>query len=261
LDVDLLIHRNQIGSAAIQLEVLGYTRIESISREAVHTQSMFELQRGAVRHVIDLHWAISNRPLFAAMLSFDELASSAVPLPALGQGATTLAPVDALLFACIHRIAHHNDSHLLIWLSDVKLLAERLSATEWEQFIELATRKQLMSVCRETLAATAALLDGCGEGLRRFDGLERPGTPEPSAAYLGGVRSRLRSLALDVKGAAGAAAKLRLLAGHAFPDPAYMRNRYGATSRIGLVSAYAQRAAAGTWRTMRLPMSRTRIAR
>jgi hypothetical protein len=263
-DVDLLVSRSrdQRASAAAGLEALGYTRIDSMSREAVHTQTAFELQRGSARHIVDLHWAISNRPLFAAMLSFEELGRNAVALQGLGHGALTLGPVDALLFACIHRIAHHNDSQLLIWLFDIKLLAERLSAPEWEEFVELATRKQLVGVCRTSLDVTASLVGGCEEGLSRFarfDGSDR--TPEPSAAYLGGIASRFRSLALDLKGVEGAVGKMRLLAGHAFPDPGYLRKKYGVTSRVGLVGAYAHRAAVGAWRTMRLPMARTRIAR
>jgi hypothetical protein len=261
-DIDLLVSKPQRAAAAAALELLGYTRVDSMSRDAVHTQSSFERQAGSVHYVVDLHWAISNRPLFAAMLSFDELAANAVPVPGLGTCATTLRPVDALLFACIHRIAHHNDSHLLIWLYDVKLLAERLSAAEWEQFVELAARKQLLAVCRETLRVTAALLGGCEEAVRRFAGCEGSGVArEPSAAYLGGVGSRFRSLALDLQGAAGAAGKVRLLAGHAFPAPAYLRKKYGVTGRAGLIGAYAHRAAVGAWRTIRLPVARMRVTR
>jgi hypothetical protein len=262
-DVDLFIRREQLLSASARLEALGYRRINSMSREAVHAQWMFELRRGSLCHVVDLHWAISNRPLFAAMLSFDELARNPVPVASLGDAAATPAPIEALLFACIHRVAHHNDSHLLIWLFDVKLLAERFSSKEWELFIGLANSKQLLAVCRETLAVTAALVGGCEEGLQRFRNLgENSGVAcEASAAYLGGVGSRWRSWALDVKGAAGAAAKLRLIAGHAFPAPEYMREAYGATSLIALVRAYARRAAMGTLRTMTLPLTRTWIAR
>ena len=262
-DVDLFIRRDQLLSAAARLQALGYTRTSSMSREAVHTQWMFELRKGSLYHFVDLHWAISNRPLFAAMLSFDELARNAVPIPALGEGAVTPGPVDALLFACIHRVAHHNDSHLLIWLFDVKLLAERFCSTEWERFIALAHRKQLVTVCRETLAVTATLLGGCEEGLQRFGNLAENSNvvSEESAAYLGGVGSRWRSLVLDLRGAAGTAAKLRLVAGHAFPDPEYMREAYGATSPIALASAYVRRAAIGAWRTMTSPATRTWIAR
>lgn len=261
-DVDLFIRREQLEAASAQLEALGYDRISSMSREAVHTQLMFELRRGSVSHAIDLHWAISNRPLFATMLSFDELAGGAVPVTPLGEDAATPGAVHALLFACIHRVAHHNDSHLLIWLFDVKLLAESLTSKEWELFIDLANTKRLVAVCRETFAVTAALVGGCEEGLRRFRNQpENPVAWEASAAYLGGVGSRWRSLALDLRGAAGAAAKLRLIAGHAFPDPGYMRETYGATSPIALAGAYVRRAATGTWRTMTLPVTRTRIAR
>jgi len=262
-DVDLFIRRDQLLSASARLEALGYTRMSSMSREAVHTQWMFELRRGSLCYAVDLHWAISNRPLFARMLSFDELAGGAVPVPLLGEGAATPGAVYALLFSCIHRVAHHNDSHLLIWLFDVKLLAESLTSNEWELFIDLANTKRLVAVCRETLAVTAALLGGCEEGLQRFGNLVENAdvVSEASAAYLGGVGSRWRSLALDLRGAAGAAAKLRLITGHAFPDSEYMRQAYSATGPLGLAGAYVRRAATGAWRTLTSPVTRTWIAR
>lgn len=73
---------------------------------------------------------------------------------------------------------------------------------------------------------------------------------EPSAAYLGGVGARWRSLLLDLRGATGAGAKMRLLAGHAFPDPAYMRSAYGTTGPTTLTAAYVRRAAGGLWRLL-----------
>ena len=51
----------------------------------VFTQTPFERHTGSVRHVIDLHWAISNRPLFADLLSFDELVHDAIPVTAVGR--------------------------------------------------------------------------------------------------------------------------------------------------------------------------------
>jgi hypothetical protein len=250
-DVDLLVKKHHLEEAVAQLEALGYKRLNSISREAVHTQWTFERQACSL-HVIDLHWAISNRPLFANMFSFDELADDARPIKQLGKGAFTPAPVLALLFACIHRVAHHDDSHLLIWVFDIKMLAEGLSPAEWDLFWESAIRKRVVAVCRKSLAVTAALVGIDAEDLQRTIGFRAAmeATREPSAAYLGGAGSRWRSFALDLKAAPGAAGKLRFIAGYAFPDPKYMRNAYGVTNRFGLTKAYVRRAALGTWRAM-----------
>ena len=78
---------------------------------------------------------------------------------------------------------------------------------------------------------------------------------EPSAAYLGVVGSGPRGMRLDLKATTGAAAKLRWVAGHVFPDAQYMRNAYGATNALTLANAYVRRAAQGLWRVAR----RTRV--
>ena len=67
-----------------------------------------------------------------------ELLARALPLPALGPHARGPGDVDALLIACMHRATHrhnpytvngedHHDPDRLIWLTDIDLLARRLS--------------------------------------------------------------------------------------------------------------------------------------
>jgi len=41
-------------------------------------------------------------------------ACQAIAVPAFGEQARTLAPVQALLLACVHRVAHHDNSERLI---------------------------------------------------------------------------------------------------------------------------------------------------
>src|SRR5207237_3338118 len=92
--------------------------------------------------------AITNTAVFASTLRYDELLSRAVPLPRIGAGALGLSTVDALLHACIHRVAHHHDSDRLIWLCDVHLLRRSLTSDELRTFWELAADRRVVAVCR-----------------------------------------------------------------------------------------------------------------
>jgi hypothetical protein len=250
-DTDLLVRLDDRARAADALGDLGYRRERSVLRDSVHTQWMFRRHEGRVPHTIDLHWAISNRPLFATTLSFEEVRRDARPVAPLGAGALAPAPVHALILACVHRVAHHDDAPNLIWLHDIKLLAESLSPREWGVFWQLAVERRIAALCREGLALTARQLRLSEETARASapPGPRAPGD-EPSVAYLGGAGARWRSLLLDVRDAAGAGARLRLLAGLAFPHPAYMRSAYGATGPATLTAAYLRRAAGGLWRLL-----------
>jgi hypothetical protein len=256
-DTDLLVKKDDFRRACGTLVDLGFQRANSISREAIRTQWTFERRlEGTVTEYIDLHWAISNRPLFAAMIPFGELRKDGVRLrftdSDAGSGSTTAtagevdaivpAAIHALLLACIHQIGHHNGWGKLIWLYDMKLLANRLSDEEWERFVDLAVRKKVSRLCREVLSRAAIV--GCSAALsRRFNHVAT--RAEPSASYVGGVGTRWRSLLLDLRAVAGLVAKVRLVAGHAFPDARYMRRAYGASGMLGLSAAYVRRLGLG----------------
>jgi hypothetical protein len=249
-DTDLLVRKDDFARAGLTLVEMGYRRVNSVSREAVRTQWTFERRlAGGIPEYIDLHWAISNRPLFADMLTFDELLTDAVAIKSHVTDALefdTPGPVHALLLACIHRVAHHNGWPKLIWLYDMKLLADGLSALEWRRFHELASVKQIGSLCREALTTTSATVGLSSQAKIAMIG-SHSRTAEPSAAYLGSVGTRWRSLALDLLSAPGLLAKLRLVVGHAFPDTAYMRAAYGTSGTVGLATAYLRRVVVGVW--------------
>ena len=248
-DTDVLVQAIDRDEAVQVLGVLGYRRRPSVSRDSVHSQLAFDREEGSVQHTIDLHWAISNRPLFARMFSFDELAATARPVPALGDAARTPAPVHALVLACIHRIAHHDDSPNLLWLYDIKLLADRLSRSEWQELWDLVRGKHLVRVCARSLELTAQIL-GCSSAARAGMMLNDSSAvgPEASAAFLGGAGSRWRSLRLDLAGSVGPLGRVKLLAGHVFPAPDYMKDSYGAAGYFTLTVAYLRRAFKGLWR-------------
>jgi len=247
-DADVLVRKRDRELASGILERLGYERINSLSRDAVHTQWMFRRCRKSVSHVVDLHWAVSNRPLFARTLSLGELLADARPIAALGANVCGPGPVHALLLACIHRVAHHNDCDNLLWLYDIRLLTERMTIPEWKTFWNLATEKQVASLCAKTLALTDRYV-GCVNPPQAPSAIvPRHHTNEPSARYLGGNQSAAHSLLLDVKDSQSYPARVRLLASHLFPDAAYMRAKYGARGQAALALAYARRSASAVWR-------------
>ena len=247
-DTDLFIRKRDRSLVTDVLNGLNYELSNSVSRDAVHSQCMFKRKEGPFKHVIDLHWAIGNPQLFRGMLSFDELLADATPITPLGMGAKGPGAVHALLLACIHRVAHHDDSPNPLWLYDIKLLAEGLSQSDWDRFWELAAQKEISRLCGEGLAKAQQV--GCAAPTTPTSLLHAADAcrAEASAAYLGGVGGGVRSLLLDLKGAGGTLARARLLVGHAFPDPTYMRCAYGATGPVALVAAYVRRAILGIWR-------------
>ncbi len=119
--------------------------------------------------------------MLAAALDYGELAARAVPLPALGRNAHAIAPVHALLLACIHRAGHANapyhvdgiaspEGDRLIWLYDIHLLVGGMSAGELDEFVALADVQEDPGDLRRSAAADPRMLrhadSGAGHRLR-----------------------------------------------------------------------------------------------
>jgi hypothetical protein len=252
-DTDLLIEASEIDIAAATLERLGYERGPFVAGDLVMYQAPFSRSdRRGVRHTFDVHWKISNPQVFAAAFTVDELRARAVSIPALGSGARAVGPVHALALACIHRLAHHGDDERLIWLYDIHLISEGLTASEREDFINLADAKQLMTVCRDGLAAAEQRFRGRGVALL-LGTLEarKSGRPEQSEIYVTGRLRKVDVLVSDLKALDGWGARMKLLREHLFPPPSYMQQVYGVSSRALLPLVYVWRianGAAGWWR-------------
>ncbi len=212
-DTDLLIAPDRRDKTAAVLAALGYRKDQGVEGEFASYQATWsrELGKGMTCH-LDLHWRINNSQILARTMSYDELAARAVPLPALGAQARALVPVDALLFACIHRAGHVNAPYFvddvgqsgdrLIWLYDMHLLLSRMSDAEQDEFATLAALKRIKSICRDALQRTQECF-GTPIAQRIVAALDAPGPAEPSARYFSGGQGatddwrllRLRALA------------------------------------------------------------------
>ena len=202
-------------------------------------------------HRFDCHWKISTQPVFADVLTFDEVAPRSIPVPALGEHARTLAPVDALLLACLHPVMHHRNAESLLWLFDVHLLAATLSDAEFERFTEIAIAKRVSAICAQQLRAATSRFGGpIPETVLRELGATR--STEPSAAYLEPNRKWGTSSLQACVACRGGATVCGCCAKSRSQRPLYMREAYGFEHRwFGaalLPVLYVHRMVAGGWK-------------
>lgn len=241
-DTDLLIRRDMLEQAARVFAAESWTRptereVELSAAQRHYTKSG---PGGALQH-LDVHWRIANPQRFANALSFDEMRSRAIDIPALGRHARTLGLADALFLACIHRVAHHGDEIQLLWLWDVHLLIQRLSRPDRKQFLWLAEREAMCAVCwrsvelsRHYFATTGAreLADELRESAKARN--------EPSAGFMSDARL-VNVLRSDLATLPGWRARAALVGEHVFPSRAYMRSLYPAWPAVLLPFAYGYR--------------------
>ena len=246
VDTDLLIRRDQLEPAERVFLSQGWSHPAERAPELSAAQRHYVKPgpASALRH-LDVHWRIANARLFGDALSFDDLWTRAVPVPALGAAARAAGLTDALIVACLHRVAHHDDEVDLLWLWDIHLLVSRLTAQEQIELIGTARRAGLTGVCARGLdLASTAFRTPTAAPLAARLRTAGNGRTEPASRFIGGA-SRITMLRTDLAAVAGWRARLRLVAEHVFPPRHYMRTLYPGWPDRLLWVAYADRVARG----------------
>jgi hypothetical protein len=254
-DTDLLIAESDLESVRTILHALDYTSpLTSGDTLAVRQQSF---TRGG--HVYDVHWDIANSPIVRDALPFEELLSRAIAVPRIAPNALAPSHVDALLLACIHRVAHHHDIERLIWLYDIHLLRERMNAGEHARFWRLAADRRVVAICERSIELAdewfaAAPHDRASDWLRDGDRAR----DEPSAAFLDHDRTRGEVLTSDLK-ALSWRDRLRRMRELALPPIGFMRQSFPSAPTAALPALYVWRGARGVLRLLRRvrPLSST----
>jgi len=247
-DTDLLLAAEELGRARAAFLELRY--VEQLSSGDM-SQTMFRrVDAAGADHVYDVHWAIANTPVFADVLGIDELRSRSVPLPRIGAHARTISDIDALLYACVHRIAHHHDDERLIWLADIHFLIERMPDGELARFWALAKEREVVGVCMRSVERAEEWFGGSGR-VREFLDEGTIARAEKTRSYLGARPRRLRVLRAELAGERGWRARARRLRQLAFPPASYMRESFRTRSPLALPWLYAYRAARGVVRLFR----------
>jgi hypothetical protein len=246
-DTDLLIAESDLDSVRRIMHALGYTSpLTSGDTLAVRQQSF--TRSG---HVYDVHWDVANSPVVRDALRFAELLGRAIPVPRIAPNALAPSHVDALLLACIHRAVHHHDIERLIWLYDIHLLREAMSADQHVCFWRLAAERRVVAICERSIELAdewfaAAPHDRASDWLSESDRTR----DEPSAAFLDHGRMRGAAFGADLK-ALSWRGRLRRLRELAFPPIGFMRQSFPSAPTAALPALYMWRGARGVLRLLR----------
>ena len=238
-DIDLYVRHDDLDRAEAVLRSRGFERAPEANAELWTGQRHYAKTAPAGAIHVDLHWRVVNPLVFADALTFDEVWPRAVSVPALGPSVRTLSPPDALLLACLHRVAHHQDRANLLWLWDIHLIASRLSAAEWSLALDTAASSRVRSVCARGLSLARERFGTVfPEQIRDSN---RSATGEPGAAFL---REGLRLVDVaraDLGALTTWREKFALVREHVCPPIAYMRTRYARCPPVLLPLAYLHR--------------------
>ena len=246
-DTDLLIAEADVDALRRLMRDLGYeSQLTSGDTLAVRQQTFVR-----AGHVYDVHWDISNSPVVRDALPFNEVIDRAIAVPRIAPNALTPSYADALLLACIHRVAHHYDNERLIWLYDIHLLRETMPPDEHARFWRLAAERRVVAICERSIELADAWFAASSHD-RAADWLsddERP-RDEPSAAFLDRNRRGTSILRADLK-ALGWRSRLRRLRELALPPAAFMRQSFPSAPAAALPALYVWRGARGVARLFR----------
>jgi hypothetical protein len=246
-DTDLLIAEDDCEAMRALMHELGYeSQLTSGDTLAVRQQSF--RREG---HVYDVHWDVTNSPVVRDALPFDELLRRAIAVPRISARALSPSHGDALLLACLHRVAHHHDNERLIWLFDIHLLRERMSRDEHAAFWRHAADRRVVTICEHSIALAEEWFGRTSHD-RASDWLpdEERLRDEPSAALLDRSRTRAAHLGSDLK-ALGWRARMRRLRELAFPPVAFMRQSFPSAPVVLLPALYVWRGVRGVLRLFR----------
>lgn len=223
VDTDLFFEPAQIARAHQVLLSAGWQPVASNFSAVVLPERTYQkCFSGAVIH-LDVHWALSSRPILARVLPFEMLIANSIEFEGLDHWRIPCA-VDALLIAVVHRIGHHRDHERFIWLYDVHLLWQAMTPVQQEQTLARAEQALLCAILLDALVASQALFhtDLCSEQIARLQGIK----DEPSALLL---QDTLSDFAFDWRFASWRE-RYSLIKQRIWAEPEYLRSRFKAKS-------------------------------
>jgi hypothetical protein len=246
-DTDFLIAESDLENVRRIMHGRGYTSpLTSGDTLAIRQQSF---TRGG--HVYDVHWDVANSPVVRDALPFEELFARAIPIPRIAPNGLSPSHADALLLACIHRVAHHHDIERLIWLYDIHLLRETMSGHDHARFWRVAAERRVVAICERSIELADAWFASAPHDRARDWLTEDERTrDEPSAAFLDAERTRGGVLTADLKSLSwrGRLQRIRELA---LPSIGFMRQSFPSAPAATLPALYVWRGARGVLRLLR----------
>jgi len=250
-DTDMLIRDQDRTDVRRLLIAAGYVPAQHVTGSVAFMQFHFiHHDDHGVVHPLDVHWRISNAAAFASRVCWQDCWVERSPAPGLSPGVFVPSLPLALMIACIHRVAHHYSSDRLIWIYDIHTIAGRLDERQFDEVIRLASERGMLQVVASGLQATAkhfaTLLPE-----RVLDRIRDVCDADAEVRrFLDGSLGSIEVLLSDWRQLRGFALRLRFLREHLFPNPEFIRNRYGVSQTFALPFLYFHRLAVGAFRLL-----------
>ena len=252
-DLDLLVARADRVAAGRVLQAAGYVPGDLVSGTWLMQQDLWEraITPGAVQ-MVDVHVEFTNRAFFATHFPAANGIAHAVSAPFAGPHGWQLDPADALIFSCVHRVAHHSGDARLIWSSDLSRQAAACEPAEIALVLARAAAYGVSAICAQELDSARVIWGGRAGALADdiIRALRSAGRCDASRAFLVAGRGPAGDLWLDLRALPSWRARAGLLREHLFPPRAFMLRQPGAT-RGNLAWHYARRILAGPFKWKR----------
>lgn len=234
-DLDLMVSRDRVEEALDLLGELGFGQpkwtIWSTQASLLHPHTGL---------IVDLHWQLSDHPVFHHAFSFTELWANSIPMPERSERIRRLEAPHALAHSVIHRQVEiggkqASDSGLL----DAALLIERMDQEQLGRFEAICSEKGISGLAADLLDDAARKLDIQNSAM--IDRFRRRGESEWLTALVNRPRSRFRMATMALRAQPGWRERLALLRRLTFPDPMFMRSHHDAEGSASLAGRYALR--------------------
>lgn len=240
-DTDLLIDPASKFRTTEVLTAHGYSRSARTSGAVILGQFEFERRlRSDVTHYVDVHWRAAAPLVFERAFDFRGLCAVAAPVPPLGPHARGPSLPDALALACVHLVAHHWHQILLVWLYDIRLLADAIDEQGRRQLVDRAIAGSYTVVLNAALRTARLYFDSAGLDQAIAAIAAHVNEGEAASALTRDGRRKVDDLWLDLRHAPWRA-RAQLLRDHVLPPPDYIRARFGGPVPL----AYAKRVLLG----------------
>lgn len=244
-DTDLLIHDEHMPQVHALLEQLGWSKVSKLPGLILHEG--WDIDCGAgMRHMLDLHRRVSDRPALQKILRDEDYWSNPVPLDRLSPHICAPDPLRMMVHGAVNQVWHEArgfyvegerivGGRRLIWAVDYHHLTASFTPADWEALIEFGITTQSGAIIHRALDGAQADV-----GLSLPEGvLERllPENERSAALFYIREGDSIRDGIADLRASAGMAARWRLLKELALPP------------RSALVAKYPR---AGHWPTLAL---------
>lgn len=196
VDIDIIIKNADIDRAKVIFEKNGYRNIKMWEPKEVHHQ--FTYSKKLLENVIchwDVHKTISNDNDVSQLLPFEEIYRHRYSTAVGDAWFTSISKPYAFIHASIHFLRHkyRKDTVRLVWLYDLRALANAMTIAEREELVLLVQHKNIDQLIVQAIAnvqvhfqsellislknqiqqsssgdALSYLLDGNRNGLQRF---------------------------------------------------------------------------------------------